>query len=202
MNSADNHDTAANRWERRKQRTHQLLLNVADALFREQGFEATTVEEITQGADVAKGTFFNYFETKEHLLISILVNKLEQSLETLPGVGEPAPERIRLTLHQMWDALYPYRHLTRHLIGHNVTPDSSPPQEHRLFHVLLNLVHAGQEEGTFRKDANAEVAVRFLIVHFLRLCFLDCVEETASAQCWDERLENGLDILFHGLTPR
>jgi hypothetical protein len=28
------------------------------------------------------------------------------------------------------------------------------------------------------------------------------VEETASAQCWDERLENGLDILFHGLTPR
>jgi AcrR family transcriptional regulator len=196
MNKTD-HNTS--RWERRKERTHQRLLTVADALFREQGFDPTTVEQITQGADVAKGTFFNYFETKEELLINVLVSRLEQSLETLPGPDLPAPERIRLTLQEMWKALYPYRHLTRHLIGHNVTPHSPSPKDHRLFHVLLKLVRTGQEEGTFREDAQADVAVRFLIVHFLRLCFLTCRDDETSAECWEEQLEDGLDILFHGL---
>ncbi len=197
MNNADNN---TNRWEQRKERTHQRLLTVADALFREHGFDATTVERITQGADVAKGTFFNYFETKEELLINVLVSRLEQSLETLPDRELPAPERIRLTLHEMWKALYPYRHLTRHLIGHNVTPPSPTPKDHRLFHVLLKMIHRGQEEGTFREDAQADVAVRFLIVHFLRLCFLTCRDaEEPSTKCWEEQLEAGLDILFHGL---
>ena len=35
---------------------------------RERGFLETTVEDITEAADVGKGTFFNYFPTKEHIL--------------------------------------------------------------------------------------------------------------------------------------
>ena len=37
-------------------------------LFSCKGFDQTTVEEITRAADVGKGTFFNYFPTKEHVL--------------------------------------------------------------------------------------------------------------------------------------
>jgi len=37
-------------------------------LFRERGFHNTTVEDITNAADVGKGTFFNYFPSKEHIL--------------------------------------------------------------------------------------------------------------------------------------
>ena len=39
-------------------------LRLALALFRDQGYEATTIEQITERADVAKGTFFNYFPSK------------------------------------------------------------------------------------------------------------------------------------------
>ena len=57
------------RRERRRaqQRTH--LYTTALKLFVERGFDQVTVDDIATAADVAKGTFFNYFPTKEHLLI-------------------------------------------------------------------------------------------------------------------------------------
>lgn len=53
---------------RRKAELRQRLLRAALDLFARQGFFPTTVEQITEAADVAKGTFFNYFPTKEHIL--------------------------------------------------------------------------------------------------------------------------------------
>jgi AcrR family transcriptional regulator len=44
------------------------LYEAALALFREQGYENTTVDQITRRAGVAKGTFFNYFPTKDTVL--------------------------------------------------------------------------------------------------------------------------------------
>ena len=52
------------RRERKKKETRQRLLEAALRLFQEFGYDDTTVEEITRAADVAKSTFFNYFETK------------------------------------------------------------------------------------------------------------------------------------------
>jgi AcrR family transcriptional regulator len=44
------------------------LFRCALALIAEHGLPNVTVEDITEAADVGKGTFFNYFETKEHVL--------------------------------------------------------------------------------------------------------------------------------------
>ena len=64
---------ALSRRERKKQETRQGLLEAALALFRERGYDETTIEEITDRADVAKGTFFNYFPSKEALLSELTV---------------------------------------------------------------------------------------------------------------------------------
>lgn len=57
------------RRERSKRERRQRIKEVALALFVEKGFEATVVEEITERADVAKGTFFNYFPSKRVVLV-------------------------------------------------------------------------------------------------------------------------------------
>src|SRR5271157_4056974 len=56
------------RRERRSTETRERLYRAALRLFAERGFQETTVEDITEAADVGKGTFFNYFATKEHVL--------------------------------------------------------------------------------------------------------------------------------------
>ncbi|QAY65836.1 TetR/AcrR family transcriptional regulator [Paenibacillus protaetiae] len=53
--------------EEKKLETKNRILEAAMCLFAEQGFEATTVAQITEAAGVAKGTFFNYFKTKEEV---------------------------------------------------------------------------------------------------------------------------------------
>jgi len=58
----------ANRRERRRVETRERIFRAALELFAERGFLATAVEDITEAADVGKGTFFNYFPTKEHIL--------------------------------------------------------------------------------------------------------------------------------------
>jgi AcrR family transcriptional regulator len=58
----------AGRRERHRLETRDRLYRAALALFAERGFLETTVEDITEAADVGKGTFFNYFPTKEHIL--------------------------------------------------------------------------------------------------------------------------------------
>jgi AcrR family transcriptional regulator len=56
------------RRERHRTETRDRLYRAALDLFAERGFLETTVEDITESADVGKGTFFNYFPTKEHIL--------------------------------------------------------------------------------------------------------------------------------------
>jgi AcrR family transcriptional regulator len=57
------------RRERRSLETREKIFRVALQLFAERGFSASTIEAITDAADVGKGTFFNYFENKESILL-------------------------------------------------------------------------------------------------------------------------------------
>lgn len=57
------------RRERRSIETREKIFRIALDLFAERGFNATTVDAIAEGADIGKGTFFNYFENKESILL-------------------------------------------------------------------------------------------------------------------------------------
>ncbi len=64
--------TAPSRVERRKEKTRKALLTVALELFQEKGIYWTKIEDITERADIGKGTFYQYFQTKEELLEVLL----------------------------------------------------------------------------------------------------------------------------------
>jgi AcrR family transcriptional regulator len=81
--------------ERKKARTRASLREHALRLFREQGYQATTVEQIAAAAEVSPSTFFRYFPTKEDVVLqddmdTRMIAAFEQQP---PGVGPIAAVR-------------------------------------------------------------------------------------------------------------
>ena len=83
--------------ERRKRRTAAAIVEAADGLFAERGFEGTTVEQIAAAADISRRTFFRYFADKEELFFAEDERLLAVIDETLDGApdGEPVLEVAR-----------------------------------------------------------------------------------------------------------
>jgi len=54
--------------ERKKAKTRALIQRCALRLFREQGYEATTISQIAEAAEISESTFFRYFPTKEDIV--------------------------------------------------------------------------------------------------------------------------------------
>jgi AcrR family transcriptional regulator len=76
--------------ERKKARTRASLREHALRLFREQGYQATTVEQIAAAAEVSPSTFFRYFPTKEDLVLQDDMDvRVIEALERQPAALSP-----------------------------------------------------------------------------------------------------------------
>lgn len=73
-----NEGNAAGRRERKKAATRDRLVKVALELFQKEGYPQTTVQQITEAADVSERTFFRYFQSKEDLLLPNLIGFFER----------------------------------------------------------------------------------------------------------------------------
>ena len=95
---------SAGRRARRQAETRARILRAALDLFAKQGYSSTTVEQITDAADVGKGTFFNYFPSKEHVMAGfgeMQRGKVEQALLEGARAG--------------WSTRQTWKHLTHEL---------------------------------------------------------------------------------------
>src|SRR5256884_1739916 len=85
----------SDRRQRRSAEIRERLFRSALALFAEKGFAETTVEDITEAADVGKGTFFNYFPSKDHILLAfgeMQLGKLEAAVDEARRTNDPMPQ--------------------------------------------------------------------------------------------------------------
>src|SRR6201981_2918563 len=88
----------SDRRQRRSAEIRERLFRSALALFAEKGFAETTVEDITEAADVGKGTFFNYFPSKDHILLAfgeMQFSKLQAAVAEVKQSGQSMPEFLR-----------------------------------------------------------------------------------------------------------
>jgi AcrR family transcriptional regulator len=90
--------------ERKKARTRASLREHALRLFREQGYQATTVEQIAAAAEVSPSTFFRYFPTKEDVVLQDdMDTRMVEAFERQPRELSPIAA-ARAAMREAWDS--------------------------------------------------------------------------------------------------
>jgi len=193
------------RRERRKQETRKQIFQAAMKLFGKKGVFATTVEEITEAADVGKGTFFNYFPSKEAILSALaerqlgVINKAVERAQTA--------ESVRPVLKDMCRELssVPGRSqiLLRSLLGMVL----SNKFMFELFQSVLSkgrervalIVERGQQLGEIRRDIPATIIARCLQQVAFGTNFVWAASPPSDLMEWHER---SMDLLWRGIASR
>src|SRR5580698_8786706 len=93
--------------ERKKARTRASLREHALRLFREQGYFATTVEQIAAAAEVSPSTFFRYFPTKEDVVLQDdMDTRMVEAFRRQPAGLSPVAA-IRAGVREAWESFTP-----------------------------------------------------------------------------------------------
>lgn len=134
----DKGGASQSRRQRRARETRLRLFRSALQLFADRGFSNVTVEDITGAADVGKGTFFNYFESKEHVLGVMTELQLAHVTEAVQALQ--SRQSIQSILHRLFIQLAeePGRspHLARTVVASFLASD-----------VVRGIVQARMAEG-------------------------------------------------------
>ncbi|BBY65789.1 TetR/AcrR family transcriptional regulator [Mycolicibacterium helvum] len=81
-------DKPASRTERQRQRVRRRLLDAGRSVVAAKGVAGLRIQEVTDTADVALGSFYNYFESKEEFLEAIITESLSELAATTVGAPE------------------------------------------------------------------------------------------------------------------
>jgi TetR/AcrR family transcriptional regulator, cholesterol catabolism regulator len=193
------------RRERKKRQVEAGIQRAALELFREKGYEATTVEEIAERADVAKGTFFNYFARKDVLLKALAEDMAGELLDELgpPESWEgPVREQVQRVFLRIAELVGRDPDLARVMMIENLRgfwlraePD---PLEEEFDEVIRGALKRGAERGEIRGDVEVAWAAKLVKgAHFVTMA--DWLRRDAPAGEYEAALVGQFEIIFRGL---
>ncbi|TCJ35736.1 TetR/AcrR family transcriptional regulator [Parafrankia sp. BMG5.11] len=115
--------------ERKKRRTRQSIIDAAHELFHLKGYEAATVEEIADQAEVSVRTVFRYFTSKEAIALAPLDEMGDLTVAALRRrpADEPPLTALRNAAFDAWTLMSPDGDSLRHYADHLLLLDGSSP---------------------------------------------------------------------------
>ncbi|WP_078409292.1 TetR/AcrR family transcriptional regulator [Priestia abyssalis] len=189
-----------------KEQTKKLLQQTAIELFKRQGYGKTTVSQITATAGVAKGTFFNYFESKQAVLHTIQ----EQQAEYMEKEAEKIFEeegKIKEGLYRLWENIALHleesgRPLIRSLYHVLITDESFQRKEvlqsRKFEELLILLFEEGRKRNEFADNFYFEQFALMMVHHFTGVLFYWCTSEDSLPL--STLIRQSMPLLFKGIS--
>ncbi|MCE9627384.1 MAG: TetR/AcrR family transcriptional regulator [Candidatus Eisenbacteria bacterium] len=203
--------TELTRRERKKEETRRRIFEVAIALFRERGFEATTVDEITERADVGRGTFFNYFPRKEAVLAYLSEERValaEENAAALLDSQAPAREKLHDIYAFAASAYLSDRELSRFVFEEWMRQAFAPTEEagSRWQALVLRIVEQGQTAGALRTDVPAIMLESLLSSVYMTTLYYWLCSPVQAVPAHDfpllEGLRQRIDLVMDGVATK
>jgi len=156
------------RRERKKKETYEKLFSCAMQLFRAQGYSATSVEQITQAADVGKGTFYNYFSSKEGVVQEYAQRAYQDMLSARRNKPSHNTRQRLETLLSDWAC---FMMNDREIAWVTVRNREGAEYDVSLHYGIQAIISLGQTEGEISKqfgaDFLAESIEGMMLQHFI-----------------------------------
>ena len=158
---------------RKKERTRREIFAAAIEQFVARGFDTVTIDEICAAADVARGTFFLHFPTKDALLTEYGQRMLAELAGELQADRGGATVRLRRAVSCL--AAQATRHaelvrlVVREVISRPIAFAGHTEQSRDLVAMLAAVVRRGQESGEFRAAIAAEVAAGTVVAAYMAI---------------------------------
>lgn len=203
------------RRERQMAARLEQILDAAARLFAERGFHRTTTRDIAEAADVAEGTLYNYFETKNDLLFAIL-SRLSESELPQAGLVPGAVGPVQISAGDARQHFASLLNLRREYVDENSVMLQAILSEilanaelrQRYSEQLLQPTLRGLEnELTLRiklgqlHDLDVPAVARVLTSLWIGLFILQLLEEPQQKIQWDRLAQATLGIVFDGIAP-
>lgn len=191
------------RREQAKLERRERIYEAALSLFREQGYEGTTVDQITRQAGLAKGTFFNYFPTKDAVLRYLgarEIGRLGSSLSTNGNGRGTAIGKLKRLMAALAANLEEDRALVSLIFRKGVTaPDllAGDAGGFSLQPVASLLIRQAQYNGEVNRDLDPDGLAAALDALYLQQLVRWC--ETTRPYPLAERLTGIVDLLLLGI---
>jgi AcrR family transcriptional regulator len=190
--------------EYKKRQKRERLLDASLKLFREKGYEQTKVADITQAAGVAKGTFFNYFPTKERVLLALG----EQMLGKLGQVGasdifqqKTTRGKVKAMFHALAAGLDSDRELVKEMVYRGLRlPDLVDNSRAQLdFRAMLALlIEQGKRKNEIIETTDVPFVSDALYTLYFQQIVLWCSKNFQTSL--PEQLDRTVDMIFDGIS--
>jgi AcrR family transcriptional regulator len=156
--------TPSRRLDRRKQKTRDLVVAAAMPLFRQHGFDAVTMEQIAERADIAKGTLYSHFPAKEAIVAAFLEREsLARNADRIVRMRALRTTRSRLTasLAELVDAVRAqpgmFERFFTYRVQQMVSLKRGQGGSGGLRILEDAIIRMGQEQGELRTDLPFEI---------------------------------------------
>jgi AcrR family transcriptional regulator len=181
------------RRQRRAAETRVRLFRCALELIAERGFANVTVEDITEAADVGKGTFFNYFATKDHVLgvmAEIQVGKVKEAASKAVHGKQLIHSVLRQLVRRLSEEPGRNPRLARAMMSSFLASESVRAIVKRNMHegrkTIAEVVAAGQERGEIDPRLKKEKIAMQLLQALMGTVLLWSLHEKPALAAWME----------------
>lgn len=187
--------------------TRKTILDVSLALFSQSGYDATSVTQICQGAQVSKGAFYHHFASKQELFLALMETWLDAVDGLFKDAGDTAEtvpeafENMALLTGGFFDALeggFPIllEFWTQASRQPTVWKKAVAPYR-RYLDFFADMVQSGIAEGSFDESVDPEAAARTMTSVVMGL-LLQATFEPEGAR-WQDVTHHGVNMLINGM---
>lgn len=150
--------------KQKKFQARQTILNAAAQQFKRHGFANTSIAGIMQAAGLGVGTFYNYFSSKEEVLLTLAKNlraRVEKSIAAAKKINQSSPELLEVCCVCTSKLIDENRFILPLFLSaseYSDKPEQIPQSLSPGFRELFEeIILRGQESGEFRSDVPANI---------------------------------------------